>query len=225
MPSPDAAQIRAALGLLKWENEDLARACGITAQSVSNIKRGATRPQPRILTAIRRTLETQGIEFLDHSGVRLRPEGVEILRGREDFRKFYDLVYERLNLHGGIACVSGVDERLFVKHHDDYAKFHMDRMTELVRRRRDIQMKILVREGDTHFVAAAYASYRWQSRDNFNPAAFYVFGDYLALISFHGENAPKIILIHAAVFADAYRHQFMEQWKSAKIPSRSSKPP
>ena len=166
MPSqtPDAAQIRAALGLLKWENEDLARLCQITAQSVSNIKRGATRPQPRILAAMRKTLNSQGIEFLDHSGVRLNPEGVEILQGRENFRKLYDLIYERLSLRGGTVCVSGVDEKLFVKYQGDFAQLHMDRMADLVRERKDIQMKILVNEGDTNFVASSYAAYRWQSR-------------------------------------------------------------
>ena len=45
---PDAAQIRAAISLLGWENEKMAKACGITAQSISNIKRGNTRPQPRV---------------------------------------------------------------------------------------------------------------------------------------------------------------------------------
>jgi transcriptional regulator with XRE-family HTH domain len=218
--TPNAAQIRAALGLIKWENEDLARLCQISPQSVSNIKRGVTRPQPRILAAIRRVLENQGVEFLEGSGVRLKSEGVEILQGYEGFRKFYDLIYERLSIYGGQACLYGVDERLFIKYEGDFAQMHMDRMAELVKRRKDIQMKVLIREGDTYFVASHYATYRWESAEGFSPTVFYVFADYLALISFQGENAPKVVLIHSASFANAYRKQFMVQWRQAKIPPK-----
>lgn len=219
---PDAGQIRAALGLLNWENRDLAKLCKITAQSVSNIKRGVTRPQPRVLSAVRRVFESQGIEFLENSGVRFKLEGVSILQEYEGFRKFYDLIYDRLFHFGGLVCVSGVDEKLFVKYQKDFSQPHMDRMAELVKQRKDIHMKILVRDGDTNFVASNYASYRWQRPENFTPTAFYVFTDYLALISFHGENAPKVILIHSAVFANSYRRQFMEQWASAKIPPKKA---
>ena len=154
---PDAAQIRAALSLLLWENEDLARACDITAQTVSNIKRGTTRPQPRILQAMRQALENNGIEFLDHSGVRLRPEGVDIFLGREGFLRLYNLIVARVSVYGGLICVSGVDERLFLKYQGDFAQPYMKRMAELVKMRKDIQMKILIKEGDTNFAASDYA--------------------------------------------------------------------
>ena len=87
---PNAAQIRAALSLLNWENRDLAKACKITPQSVSNIKNGVTQPHERILSSIRRVLEFNGIEFTDNSGVKLRPEGTETFEGTDGFIKFYD---------------------------------------------------------------------------------------------------------------------------------------
>ena len=216
VPSP--AQLRSALGLLNWENNDLAKACQITPQSVSNIKRGATRPQPRILASIRRVLEMQGIEFLDHSGVRLKPEGVEVFQGRKDFRRFYDLLHDRMLHHHAGVYVSGVDERQFEEYLGDYAAVHIGRMKELLRQRRKLDFKVMLCEGDTHFLGSSYIAYRWQRAESFGPAAFYVFADYLALISFQGENAPKLVLIHSTVFADAYRRQFMEQWAHARIP-------
>lgn len=69
---------------------------------------------------------------------------------------------------------------------------------------------ILVRDSDTNFVAGTYASYRCQEKESFSPTAFYVFGNYLALISVQAKISPKVILIHAAEFANAYRKQFME---------------
>jgi len=217
-PIPNAAQIRAALGLLKWENETLARLCQITPQSVSNIKRGETRPQPRILSSIRRVFEANGVEFTDNSGTRLRPEGVEILLEDGGFKKFYDILYDTLAREGGEVCVSNVDERLFARHQKEFGAAYMDKMARLVRSRRDVKMKILVREGDTHFTAAAYATYRWQNPESFTPTAFYVFPNHLALISFEGDNAPRVVLIKSAVFSAAYRQQFMAHWRAARRP-------
>jgi hypothetical protein len=101
-----------------------------------------------------------------------------------------------------------------------HAHEHVVRMSKLINERKDIEVNVLIREGDTNFLAANYVSYRWQRKDYFSTTSFYVFADYLALISFQDENAPKVILIHSAVFADAYRKQFMEQWWQATIPKQ-----
>jgi len=215
---PNAAQIRSALGLLKWENETLAEICKVTPQSISNIKRGVTRPQPRILLSIRRAFEMNGVEFIENSGTRLKMEGVEILLNIDGFKKFYELLYDKLVHEGGEVCVSGVDEKLFVKYQKDFSSSYMDQMVALVRSRKDIKMRILVREGDTNFVAKDYATYRWQNPESFSPTAFYVFPDHLALISFEGDDAPRIVLIKSAIFSAAYRKQFMAHWRAARNP-------
>ena len=214
---PDAAQIRAAISLLGWENDDLAKACNVTAQSISNIKRGVTRPQPRILAAIKRVLEFNSIEFLDNSGVRFKPQGVEIFEGGEGFSKFYNFVYGYLSKYGGTVSVSGVDEKLFNECRPD-AEAHRIRMTELVKQKKDIIVRILVKEGDYNFTGSAYAQYKWQPLKYFSPTAFYVFGDNIALISFAHKPTPLIILIQSATFAEAYLHAFNFAWESAKPP-------
>jgi hypothetical protein len=215
---PSASQIRAAMAMLKWENKELHEASGVSEKTAYSVKTGHSRPQPAVLAAIRKALEDSGIEFTEQDGVRRRSESVQVLQGPGDFRAFYDIVYEHLKQHGGTICVSGVDEKLFAKYQGDQHQLHIERMNKLTEERDDIQVEILIREGDTNFTATSYASYRWQSRDSFSPTAFYVFGDYLALISFQSENAPKVILIRSAVFAEGYRRQFAEEWDRAKIP-------
>ena len=217
-PSLSASQIRAAMAMLKWENKELGEASGVSEKTAYSVKMGVSRPQPRVLASIRKALEDNGIEFTEQHGVRRRSESVQVLQGPEDFRAFYDIVYEHLKQHGGTVCVSGVDEKLFAKYQGDQTQIHVERMNRLVTERDDIHVMILIREGDTNFAATSYASYRWQSRQSFTPTAFYVFGDCLALISFQSENAPKVILIRSPVFAEAYRRQFAEEWDRAKIP-------
>jgi hypothetical protein len=72
------AQIRAARALIRWRAEDLARA---SAVGVATIRRAELSDQQTSMTkpndmAIRRALETAGIEFIDENGggpgVRLR---------------------------------------------------------------------------------------------------------------------------------------------------------
>src|SRR5579872_7161769 len=73
-----SAQIRAARSLIRWTAEDLARA---SALSVATVRRAELTETETALTtandlAIRRALETAGIEFIDENGggpgVRLR---------------------------------------------------------------------------------------------------------------------------------------------------------
>jgi transcriptional regulator with XRE-family HTH domain len=73
-----SAQIRAARALIRWTAEDLARE---TALSVTTVRRAELTESVTSLThandrAIRRALETAGIEFIDENGggpgVRLR---------------------------------------------------------------------------------------------------------------------------------------------------------
>lgn len=67
-----AAQIRAARGLLRWKQAELAAAAGLSLTALNNIEREAADPKASTLAAIQRALETAGVEFLDDHGVRLR---------------------------------------------------------------------------------------------------------------------------------------------------------
>src|ERR1700677_3648911 len=102
---PSASQVRAAMAMLKWENKELAEAANVAEKTAYAVKVGLSRPQADILTAIRKALEDNGIEFTEQDGVRRRSESVRVLQGPEDFRAFYDIVYEHLKHNGGTVCV------------------------------------------------------------------------------------------------------------------------
>ena len=75
-----SAQIRAARALLRWRAEDLARASGV---GVATIRRAELAERDTAMTvpnnmAVRRALESGGVEFIDSNGggpgVRLRKQ-------------------------------------------------------------------------------------------------------------------------------------------------------
>ena len=62
------AQIRAARGLLKWTQATLAHRAAISAATLNMIENDAARPRDTTLQAIRRALETGGVQMLEENG-------------------------------------------------------------------------------------------------------------------------------------------------------------
>jgi transcriptional regulator with XRE-family HTH domain len=74
MDGISAAQCRAARALLAWSQDQLVKRAKITKKTIADFERGATKPYPSTMTAIRVALEAAGIEFLPDNGVRLQRE-------------------------------------------------------------------------------------------------------------------------------------------------------
>jgi transcriptional regulator with XRE-family HTH domain len=68
-----SAQIRAARGLLKWTQANLAHRAALSTVTLNMIENETVMPRAGTLESIQRALEQGGVEFLDASGVRFRP--------------------------------------------------------------------------------------------------------------------------------------------------------
>jgi hypothetical protein len=214
--TPSATQIRAAMAMLKWENEELSEATGIGTTTAFNVKMGNNKPQPRIRAKIRKAFESQGIEFLDNDGVRKRPEGVEVMNGREGLCRLLDDVYAYASSNGGEIGITGFDLGQWAHILGDYVDVQVKRMTELFKQRSDIRVRTVIREGSIDLVGSEYSQYRWQPREEFEAVPFYVYGEYLAIISFQSDPSPKIIKLRSLPIASAYQLQFNSMWERAK---------
>lgn len=75
-PQMTPAQCRAARGLIKWSQDDLAKAAEVGIVSVRQFENENTEPRRATLAAMRRALEAAGVEFIAENGggpgVRLR---------------------------------------------------------------------------------------------------------------------------------------------------------
>ena len=72
----DAAQSRAARGLLNWSQSDLVTRSGVSKKTIADFERGTTKPYGRTLAAMVAAFEAAGVEFINR-GVRMRasPKG------------------------------------------------------------------------------------------------------------------------------------------------------
>ena len=71
-------QIRAGRALLGWSQEKLSRKSGYSLPAINNIERGIVHPRAKTLNALRQTLEKEGVEFTEGTGVRLRAKILNI---------------------------------------------------------------------------------------------------------------------------------------------------
>lgn len=72
----NAAQCRAARGLLRWTQADLAQASSVSEVTIRNFENEKSVPQRASLSVIRAALEAAGVLFIEQNGngpgVRLR---------------------------------------------------------------------------------------------------------------------------------------------------------
>ena len=88
-----APQLRAARGMLDWTRGDLAKAAGMSPETIKNIEHGTFRPQEATSDAIIRAFAGHGVEFTDDEGVKLKRDSVRRFEGVEGFKHFLDDVY------------------------------------------------------------------------------------------------------------------------------------
>ncbi|MCK6417744.1 MAG: helix-turn-helix domain-containing protein [Alphaproteobacteria bacterium] len=204
-------QIKAARGLLEWSQDDLADAAIISRPALNNLERRQVKPRLNTLTRIQKALERAGIEFID-GGVRYRKQvlNVQTFEGDTALLRLMQDIFETLSETGGENLIMGVSEAKFIEHGNErflkaIEKFH----------RHNIFSKILVQEGDTHFIEPR-ESYRWISKELFSQVPHFVYGSKYAIILWGPPE--KIIVIENEDIAESYRKQFYAHWNRAKIP-------
>lgn len=214
-----AAQLRAARGLMDWTRSELAKAAGLSAETIKNIEHGVYAPQESTVAAIVSTFAKHNVEFTEHDGIRRNTETVVIFQGPAGFRRFMDDVYEAAcDISASEAgdkpiYVSNVDDRLFVDNLGEYARIHVDRMNRI----KNTKVRVLTGEKDFYRAESTdYIEYRWSGQDGDVQVPFYVYGDKFAVIIFKDESEPRIVVITSSLVAKAYREQFIILWNNAK---------
>lgn len=204
-------QIRAARALLNWSQSDLAKASGVATSSIKNIENEITVARRDTIDDITKAFEENGIEFGTDGGVRPRRPEAKILTGKKGFREFYDLVYSAMQ-KGGEILISGVEENKISHLLGEYADFHRKRMGDIKER---VNVKCLLKEGDTDFAASTYCEYRWTKKEYVESTLFYVFNFHVALITFLEDDDVYIIIFDIPKLADFYKVLFKKLWDEA----------
>ena len=171
---PTVEQIRAARALIGWSQGDLADHAGLSQTGIARIENGTNHPNSTTIEKIRSAFERVNVEFLDDSGVRKRSGQVQMLRGAQGIRQFFNELYDCAKTGGGEICLfNGVPSKLDEWLGVEWYAMHKERMLKI---KDNFEYKIIVREGETNLPASDYATYRFFPEKLFNEKTIYVFG-------------------------------------------------
>ncbi|MDE1902043.1 MAG: helix-turn-helix transcriptional regulator [Alphaproteobacteria bacterium] len=206
-------QIRAARALADMRQDELAQLVGLTPQAIRKIEDDAVQPREGTMADMVSVFTARGLEFIENQGVRFRPEGIQILSGREGLITLMDDIYDacRRGIAGDLI-LAGAPEDDFERILGDYDAVYLANMGSVP----NLKMRTLIQEGDMNFVSGAYTEYRWAPKELFQPVPFYAYADKLAIIVFNTDPSPRIFMIQSKTIADAYRLQFEGMWKQSK---------
>lgn len=217
-------QIEAAMALAGITREAMCKDAAIAKKTLNDTLNGKTAYREDTIKKIRSILETRGVEFLPGEGIRRKSAAVDILTGSEGLQQFFNEVYEYASKHGGTIMMFGIDETTFIKTiSNEFSQDYLKRMTEVSRKRGDLEVLSIVCEGDTNFCASDYNEYRWISKDVFQAVPFYIYGETLAIMDFETAPGPTIMLLKSRAITNAYRKQFQAFWKMAYAPPSTNK--
>jgi transcriptional regulator with XRE-family HTH domain len=205
----DAAQIRAARGLLGWTMVTLADQTSLSINSISKIERGDVTAHPESLKKIQKAFEAADVEFLPGSGVRMKDRIVETYKGEGSLRTLIDDVYYTLSGTGGEMCIAHLDEEAAIK--SLTKKYVMEQIRK--RKRARITHRLLVKANDPSLIPP-FNTYRILPEKYFSPYPFYIYGSKLGLVCW--QPAPRVIVIDDERFAESARRLFNFIWDHAK---------
>jgi transcriptional regulator with XRE-family HTH domain len=204
-------QIRAARGLLNWSQSALAQECGISVTAMNNIDRGLAVPRSSTLDKIQTVLEENGVEFTEGKGVRMRDELfiVHSYKGPDAIIRYMKDVVETLKKTGDVALHMLADERSYFELTKQYSfvfKYFQDF------RKYGLHEYILTTEGIMErYGPPDCATYKWCSPELTSQIGTSIYGNKYCIFL-----EDRIVVIENPAIVEAYRAQFMQNWKRAR---------
>jgi transcriptional regulator with XRE-family HTH domain len=172
----DPAQIRAARGLLDWNQAGLGKVADISVNWISRIEHGEA-GSIGMLEKIQGVFEKFGVEFLPRSGVR-KKDIVEIYEGNDSERRLIDDIQKTL------LNASGQREILIAHLKEDEARINLstdgmdgtEYIEKLIRERREagITHRLLVR-ADDQGLFPSYDTYHIMPDKYFSDHPLYIY--------------------------------------------------
>ena len=204
-------QIIAARGLLRWSQDDLAKASGVHTQTIKKIEMGDT-DNPRINTI------NPIIEAFSHSGVLFKEGGavlqqdfLTIIEGPNAFAKLMDRTFH-------ILRDEGIDEVLFGFSNNRASSEEVVQTQMKMRETLGVRFRFLVQNGDT-FLRYPINEYRYIPEGHFHPLPYVIFGNYYALMS---NSNQDVNLYKDTGLSQINRSQFEIIWNNSQKPTEST---
>ena len=203
------AQIKAARGLLEWNQAQLAHATGLHLNAISNVERRRGSPRAESMALIQQAFEREEIRFIGLSGVELVPEQLDI-------RKFSGAGFIRALTDDLLTSLTGPrdellsvlsDEKLFDLEPEQNSRYYRAKAKSKFRQRVILNAQTSTIYGDRN-------EYRMLPAAVLGAISYNIYGDKLALINW---SRHEVVVIRNQSVAEMFRKQFNYFWEQGKV--------
>jgi transcriptional regulator with XRE-family HTH domain len=204
------ALIRAARGLLGWQQQELADKAGLSLSAVNNYEREIGSTRQTTINAMIATLEEAGIEFLPNGGLRHSDEisGVQRFSGNNFISKMNEDMYTAIRKPGQEIFTCSADESQWHTQHvkESTARYYKWR-TQMA-----ASESILVAEGNNVFDAPRQ-HYRFLPAELIGKITYVIYTDRIAFITWRKK---QVFILRSRQLVEPFREQFKYLWRMAK---------
>ncbi len=205
-----AAQLRAARGLLDWTRSELAKASGLSPETIKNIEHGIYTPQEATIKAILDTFAQNDVEFTENEGVRKRDDIISIIEGQDCYlRLLHHIENAAKNPITGVE--NSTKEILFM-----YVKNELSPpevvAADLRLRKLGCKFRSIIEKGDTY---ALYPldEYRCIPSEYFSNEVHVIYGDRVATLI---NKREKVVILRNRNIADVMSKAFNFMWNACE---------
>lgn len=204
-------QIRAARGLVKWRQSDLAKASGLSAKAINFIEGGKTEATANSLAAVKEAFLKSGVVFLGSTGVRLVEEhvSVEMVEGSQIVLRLTEDVLSCVKDPNDEYLMCAVEENLFAKldatQHTRY---------QHAAQRIGFKERFLVPDTQRSFLSARSA-YRVLPKELLGVVPYFLYADRMAVM-FWNKRPRRLLIIRNASLNETFKAQFELLWNLAR---------
>jgi transcriptional regulator with XRE-family HTH domain len=199
--------IRAARGLLNWQQDDLAVAAGLSLSAVNKFERGLGATRAATVQAMVTALRGAGVDFPASGGVRLLADVTGVLRitGKDFVERLDDDIYAAVTTpRQEIYSCSADESQWFAPGIRKTAQRYY-----AWRDRLGVRQLYLVPEGNQVFESPR-ENYRFLPPHLLGKIAFITYGDRVALVNWHKK---QVFIVRGHEIVAPFREQFKFLWQ------------
>jgi len=205
----DTGLIKAGRAMLDWSQEDLARAAGVSKNTIAQLEQGLTNPTEKTERLIRQAFERADIEIRD-GRIGRAAESLKVFEGPDCYLRLLDDVVATLTARPKSELL------IFFGNDGVSPPPVIEKYRQL--RNAGVRMRQLVKEGNTYLMGALY-EYRYVPENFFVNEVMCVYDEKVAVVV---KGAKKrIVLFRNPGLATAQKNLFELVWSTLKVPEKS----
>jgi transcriptional regulator with XRE-family HTH domain len=208
------SQVRAARALLDWSQGKLAKKAGLSMSSVRSVENNLS-TRTHTMKEIRKTFESEGIEFSDNDGVKRVMEKLEVFRGPDSCDEFFNSMKRTLEEHGGGVIAVIKTQSIMVRSSGATYRTNLQRL-ELLDKSTDI--KCIISDAFRASFLTPALQCRVIAKETLGPTSYFMYGDKQASISLDDDMHFMFAVFNIPYLVREHKNHFLSLWEKGSPP-------